>query len=221
MKIPENLPIITVSCMPGKDFIPTRETDLKAMAANLARKLPEAAPDLGITPSQVLALQEAVAAYSSALAAVVAQRSALAATIAHKRTVAEDLVEQMRAINRRARVSPAATRSLLSQLGLPPGDETRTRILAETPTGLIALPNGNNGALLRWSRGKNAVTNIFVVEAQAPGEAGWTQIAVTQRTRCHHREAIPGHAVRYRVMARSASHSSNWSEVAYAYVEAA
>lgn len=198
------------------DFIPGRDELFEAFATNLASKLPSYATTLGIPAATVTAFATEAAAFTTKLQYVVEITSSKKAAVSDKKNQRHTTEELIRTINNLAQVSPNKTDTILNELQLPIRSTGGSPLDAFTPTNLVAKPNGVNGNTLKWNRNGNGAGIIFFVEYKLE-DGIWRPLGVTTKASFKDSSGIPGQVRTYRVYARSATKTSDYSVYASVY----
>ena len=181
--------------------------ELLALGSNLTTVLSSASGEkYGVAPSAVTALGAADAALDAAentqKACLIAAKGATATKLAHK----EDVASRIAAIQAIVTANPLVTDAELVGLGFPARRGTSPRPkLPVAATDLSATPDALGNVKLRWTKGTNGTTVVYMIETSLNAGATWSLLDTTKRSSIVATGFAPGVAAWFRVTATGAA----------------
>ncbi|MBS1704991.1 MAG: hypothetical protein JST40_03895 [Armatimonadetes bacterium] len=200
------------------DFIPKSDGNFATWLNNFLSNCQDHAAELALSSQELDALESAAETYASDLNEhAAAQAAALGATATKNRSRdgAEAVVRQL---TRQIQSNPNVGSKLKGSLGITiPGQADRVGD-PESPTRLVATADSNGTHLLRWQRGQNPFTTVFLVESRQPNDPQWERVGISTATKFEHHGQPIGLPILYRVRAFRAGKLSPVSNEAGVYL---
>ena len=201
------------------NFRSLTEHDLAAFAENIVTLL--AGTELSAIESHVRA--DLIAAFGTLPATLVTQTdAAVVSEDVRKSNVSErnDTTFQIQGLIARLRdalKSGQAPKNQYDLVGLNYPFTTRSKIIAQDPTGLSAT-GASNGVNRLTFTGNNKPSKVSFEIWRREGDSGeWKYIAATKRQSFTDKPVTPGQYYEYKVKAVAATTMSNWSNSAVVY----
>ena len=190
------------------DYLPKGKTQLQAWLTNFNTVANTNMTALGLTASDMTALNGAASGLSTSINVVKTAKASLKAATQGELGATKNVNSTVRGVVRRIQSNAAVSPALKASLGVNPRTAPKNHTPPVTPTGLMAEAYSNGVNSLRWNRAGNKPNTIFVIQAQSSASAEWVEVGSASATKFDHVGQTPGVKVAYRVLAKRAGMAS-------------
>lgn len=187
------------------DFIPSPDLDYKGWITRFAELCEINEKELGLSPEQILLIQEQSAEFESLCDLTFEKKQELQGIIASKDQARRTSTETARAIAKQVKANPAITPELLGALGIV---QTRTSGPLVPVKKLVVTGTSNGVNSLTWDRNGNAQGTVFLIEYKLEDSTEWNFVAAVTKATFQDTDQIPGHTNYYRVKASRSGKTS-------------
>ncbi len=188
------------------------DAELKSKMNVFIVKVDENRTTLGLTTTQVSALNLLFSDYGAAIDdATKAKNASKGATIA-KNSIKSTAKSSIAQYAKTWRANASIPDALLAELMLPPHNASQESPAPSQPTGLELKINTEGVVTLKWKRNGNLSTAIFIVESSPNTNGPWTTADITSQTKMVYGGTV-GDQICFRVTARRVGQNSPPSSV--------
>lgn len=197
-------------------YYQTKKSNFGAWMANFNSVAAANALDLGLSAGELTEISTTNTSFANAFSNQEAMKDAAKGAIALCDQEWSDALLVVGKYNAQFQAIPGISPELLGQLGLtvPSGGGT---VPVFDPIDLSAIGSSNGVNSLRWKRNGNQSGTVYVIEVSYGNSLSWQIVDTTTRKKFDHPDQTPGNFVRYRVIARRGTTSSNPSNTASVY----
>jgi len=199
------------------DYLPTTDSEFQTWAANFTSVVQANLTALGLSATEIGALDNVVDEFATRLSSTNTSRIALEAAVQAKKTARVQAERDIRGLVQRIQANPNVSDTLKASLGVTVRENTRSSTPPVMPIGVMAQPFATGMNVLTWDRSANKSGTQFVIECKAPSAGAWTFIGVTTKTKYSHAGQTPGVALLYRIIAQRGDQTSAPSEAVMVY----
>ncbi len=196
------------------DFIPSPDLEYKGWITRFAKLCETNETELGLTPEQVLTIQEQSAEFKSLCDLTFEKKKQLQGIVAAKDQVRRTSTETARAIAKQIKANPAVGPGLLGKLGIVQPRTSGPLVMVKK---LVVTGTSNGVNSLTWDRNGNAQGTVFLIESKLEGASDWNFVAAVTKATFQDTNQIPGQTKYYRVKASRSGKTSNPSAPAVIY----
>lgn len=199
-------------------FYPSNDRELARWLGNFIAVAGANLSVLGMTASDLSALQTLKADLDNGMIAAEDAKRAAREAFSAKERIRDDARRAIGARGKMIGANPHIPDDLKMRLGLTVSEKSRTAVVPITPTDLVVTPLAGGGVnRLTWSRSGNRPATQFVIEMRGDAASdAWTFVDFTARLSYEHANRTPGQRVCYRVKAKRGDQESATSEVVVA-----
>ena len=197
------------------DNMPTKELDLGVWVTNFAEVAVANATALGLTTTQTGQLTTFAGLYNTRLTDANTAKVAAKSAVVAKNSIRDVTINLFSGYAKSILASPDVVPELKSELGMNPEVTPKTPLSAPVDLSALAYSTGKN--TLKWKRGVNSRTVIFVIEAKFGLSPNWVILGQTQRVTYNDFGRTPGEMITYRVYAERGGAQSDYSNQAVVY----
>ena len=188
------------------DFIPSPDLDYKGWITRFAELCEINEKELGLTPEQILAIQEQSAKFKSLCDLTSEKKNQLKGIVAAKDKARRTSTETARAIAKQIKANPAVGPGILGILGIVQPRTSGPLVMVKK---LVVTGTSNGVNSLTWNRNGNAQGTVFLIESKLEGDSDWNFVAAVTKTSFQDTDQIPGQTKYYRVKASRSGKTSS------------
>ena len=200
--------------MANEDFIPTTDAGYKGWLANFAAKCELYENEIGLSASQILAIQAQSATYSTSYDTVEAMKLDLKGEVAGKDLARKTSTANARTLAKQIKGTPGVTPQILGALGIV-ATSSSSPVVPVTFLNATGCSDGINK--LTWNRNGNSQGTVFLIESRFDGSTNWNFVAAVTKTSYSDLNQTPGQTQFYRIKSVRAGVTSNPCDPAVVY----
>ncbi len=201
----------------NNNYFPSNDARYAAWLAIFNSVAGTNATTLGLSPSDLTALNASLTNFNAAVSNATATRNAAKAAMLSKQTNRKNSSALVRGYARRIQANPNVSVAIKQQLGLPIHKTPSGAVVPTVPAALVATPHAAGFNALKWKPNGNTQGTVYVVEVSLSGSTQWTQVGAVTKTRFDHQGVTPGQTLYYRVSAQRGKETSAPSNDAVVY----
>lgn len=194
---------------------PTQDANLGVWLANFAEVAAANATDLGLTAPQIDQITDLAALYKTKLTAVNTAKNLYRSAVISKDEVRKEAADLMGFYAKSILANPGIAPELKGKLGMKVAPTPPTPVKTPVQLSALALSTGRN--ILKWKRGGNSKSVVYVVEAKFGLSPNWMMIGQTSSLKYIDLGRTPGEMITYRVRAERGGVASDTSNLAPVY----
>lgn len=176
--------------------------------------------NFGLSAGQATAMVDAADVLTSANADLLAAKNALLTAQNTMESARANLLDVFTSNLKLSYADPAVSDANLNSIGLNSRNTSRSDIIPQQPTDLLATPAVDGTVSLNWQPNGNKYSVVYEVQAADLDGTNWTTIAAVTRRNITVNGFAPGQIRWFRVRATKGSRASEYSLTAGIYLPA-
>ncbi len=205
----------------SNDFLPTKDKDMIAWAAQFVMIATVNITATQLTPAQITAFETKIQNAQSAINDAKVQRKAAEATTRVKNDHVTQLKANARELNRILQDNLNVTAATKVKLGLKVRSAKPKPVAPIAPSKVQVVGNSGNQNVLSWNANGNHAQTLYELQASFGESEPFFTVTIITGSRYVHQGVKPGQEMIYRVRAKRGKKESGYSNLATVYPKAA